>query len=153
MQENWLDIGKAAIFRDKSKGGYLFLFLKDYQEHFGGSLYPSCNKCLNKYWENYTKSLLIMEEKKHHGYVLKLKYNGISLRGYTDSFRNGDLTEEQAERLLREHPHGAELFDEIPKKKKRVVRKKLDTEKEVKKYIAKKKPVKKSVRKSKKSKK
>lgn len=110
----WLKYDKATIFRDKSKGGLLSQFLKDYKAEFGGSINPSCMKCLNTYYFNFY-NLYTMEKKETHGFVLKLKYNGIKSKITGRPYRNADLTEKQAIELIEKHPHGAELFEKIPK--------------------------------------
>ena len=110
--QDWLNIGKAAIFRDKSKNGLLFSFLKEYKEEFGGSINPNCGGCRAEYWDKYLKSLK-MEVKNEHGFTLKLKYNGIFLD--SKPYRNADLTEAGAIKLIENHPHGKDLFESIPK--------------------------------------
>lgn len=111
---DWQNIGKAAIFSDKTKNGLLFQFLKEYKQQFGGSISPGCRKCLEKYYNNYLNSFKMSTEQSH-GYKLKLKYNGISLNSRSRPLRNGEMTEKQAIELLEKHPHGAKLFDSIPK--------------------------------------
>lgn len=110
---NWLEYEKLVIFRDKSKGGLLSQFLKDYKAEFGGSINPSCMKCLNTYYTNFLKKYT-MSDKAEHGYILKAKYNGIKSKTTGRPCRNDDLTEAQAIDLIEKHPHGAELFDAIP---------------------------------------
>lgn len=111
--QDWLNIGKGTIFRDKTKNGLLFEFLKEYKEEFGGSINPNCSKCLEKYYNNYLNSLKMSD--LTHGFLLHKKYNGISLNVRTRPLRNGEMTEKQAIELLEKHPHGALLFEEIPK--------------------------------------
>ena len=110
--QDWLNIGKGTIFRDKTKNGLLFEFLKEYKEEFGGSINPNCSKCLEKYYINYLNSLKMSDIT--HGFILQKKYNGISLNVRTRPLRNGEMTEAQAIELLEKHPHGAKLFEEIP---------------------------------------
>ena len=63
-----------------------------------------------------------MEDTKiEHGYVLKLKYNGIKSKTTGRPCRNSDLTEKQAIDLIENHPHGANLFEKIPEKKIEVI--------------------------------
>ena len=54
------------------------------------------------------------QPKEEHGYVLKLKYNGIKSKVTGRPYRNADLTVKQAIELIEKHPHGKELFDKIP---------------------------------------
>ena len=111
----WLKYDKGSIFRDKSKNGLLSQFLKDYRAKFGGSINPSCGKCLAKYYDDFINEYSNkMENKESHGYVLKLKYNGIKSKTSGKPNRNADLTEVQAIDLIENHPHGKELFDNIP---------------------------------------
>ena len=112
----WLKYDKGSIFRDKSKNGLLSQFLKDYKAEFGGSINPSCSKCLAKYYDDFINKYLIkMENKEKHGFVLKLKYNNIKSKTTGKPCRNTDLTVEQAVDLLENHPHGKDLFEKIPK--------------------------------------
>jgi len=114
----WLKYDKGSIFRDKSKNGLLSQFLKDYKAKFGGTINPSCGKCLAKYYEDFSNEYINkMENKENHGYVLKLKYNGIKSKTSGSPRRNADLTVEQAIDLIENHPHGKMLFDKIPEKK------------------------------------
>jgi len=113
---DWLKYDKGAIFRDKSKGGLLSIFLKEYKEQFGGSINPSCRKCLNSYYGNYINSLNMSELVKCD-YELHAKYNGIQLGANGQPIRNGEMTNKKAKELLEKHPHGAKLFVKIPEVK------------------------------------
>ncbi|MBL4820126.1 MAG: hypothetical protein JKY98_03910 [Gammaproteobacteria bacterium] len=88
--------------------------MKDYVSEFGGSVSPSCMKCLNKYYNNFINKYSNMGVEKHHGFVLKGKYNGIKSSVTGRPYRNGDLTEKQATELIEKHPHGRDLFASIP---------------------------------------
>lgn len=110
----WLKYDKGTIFRDNSRGGLLSQFLKDYKIKFGGSINPSCGKCLATYYDNFYKTYTMENIEKTHGYILKLKYNGIKSKVTGRPCRNADLTEEQAIELIEKHPHGKLLFDKIP---------------------------------------
>ena len=113
--KKWLKYDKGSIFRDKSKGGLLSQFLKDYKEKFGGSINPSCGKCLAKYYSDFINEYSNkMENKEKHGFELKLKYNGIKSKTNGSPCRNADLTVEQAIDLIENHPHGKDLFEKIP---------------------------------------
>ena len=71
--------------------------------------------------------------KEEHGYVLKLKYNGIKSKVTGRPYRNADLTEKQAIELLDKHPHGKLLFDKIPNSYYKVVEEPKEVIKKVKK--------------------
>lgn len=113
--KKWLNYDKGTIFRDTSKNGLLVNFLKDYKNKFGGSINPSCMKCLNSYYFKFYNYYVMNENKKTHGFVLKKKYNGIISNITRQPYRNGDLTEEQAIELIEKHPAGESLFEKIPK--------------------------------------
>lgn len=117
---NWLEIGRTAIFRDTSKGGLLSNFLKEYKYDFGGTIYPSCQKCLNSYWVNYIKSLDMGEEIKCD-YVLHKKYEGIQVGFGGKPINNKYLTNEIAETLIKNHPRGVKLFSKIPEEKEIII--------------------------------
>ena len=115
MDKRYLDIGRQAVFRDTTKGGLLYQFIRDYKSYFNSGFNLSCQKCKDNYWNNY-KNLFKMASKEH-GYVLKKKYNGIQLGINGNPLRNGEMTEKQAIELLSKHPKGKELFISIPEKK------------------------------------
>lgn len=49
------------------------------------------------------------------GYILKAKYDGIPLGfGSPVLVTNANITKEYAEKLIKEHKRGADLFDKIP---------------------------------------
>lgn len=122
MNRLYLDKGKAAVFRDRSKGGLLVSFLREYKEQFGGGvLNVSCSKCRNDYWNNY-ENLFIMKEEVKCDYVLKAKYNAIFFKG--NPIRIGELTNAVAKDMLENHPAGADLFEVIPKPKPKAKAKK-----------------------------
>lgn len=115
----WDKYNQGAIFRDKSRGGLLEKFLKDYKEHFGGSINPSCPKCLEKYYTNYINKYIMSKSEVKCDYVLKQKYNGIQLGFGGRPVRNGEMTNEVAKDLIENHPHGEMLFDVFPRTKEK----------------------------------
>ena len=111
---DWINIGKTAVFRDKSKGGLLTQFLKEYKQEFGGTIHPSCMMCLNGYWNNYINSFKMSVE-NNCDYELHKKYNGIQTKFGGAPIRNSTLTNEIALDLLKNHPRGEKLFIKLPK--------------------------------------
>lgn len=120
---DWTKYDKQSIFNDKKKGGLLVSFLTEYKEHFKlNTVNASCAKCFNSYYENYLNSLPMakeIKEKVECDYVLHKKYNGIQLGTNGRPIRNGEMTNEVAEQLLKEHPHGAKLFEIMPEQLKK----------------------------------
>lgn len=112
----------GELSRDEIINGYngegvrlLSLFLQAYAARFGDAepLYASCYKCLTDYitkFQNYQKNKP-METSK---YKLLPMFEGITLFGTGLVITNETLTDEIADKLLKEHPHGAKLFEFIP---------------------------------------
>jgi hypothetical protein len=113
--KKWINFDKGTIFRDKTRGGLLVNFLKDYKQEFGGSIIAGCMKCLESYHYEFTKKYIMEQVEKTHDFELKQKYNGIQLGANGDPRRNGEMTEAQAIELLKKHPAGKDLFEVIPK--------------------------------------
>lgn len=117
---NWLSIEKETIFTGKDENGnrYLSRFLKEYQETFNPDMINAgCSRCLEDYYQKFTKYLLKMgtKVKTESGYVLKAKYNGIPLKfGSRKLVTNATITKEQGDYLLKNHKRGADLFDKVP---------------------------------------
>ena len=111
---NWSNYNKEAIFKDKTRGGLLSQFLKEYQEQFNVITTPGCRKCLDRYFNNYLKLTAMAPETNKCDYELHKKYNGIQLGTNGQPIRNGEMTNEIAKELLEKHPHGAKLFSIIP---------------------------------------
>lgn len=118
MVDKYKKLGKAAVFRDTSRNGLLTNFLKDYKLEFGGGkLNPSCSSCRNDYWNNYL-NLFKMKQEVVCDYELHQKYSGgIQLGVNGRPIRNGEMTNEIAEELLKTHPRGALLFSKMPEVK------------------------------------
>jgi len=113
--KDWVKYGKSAIFRDISKDGLLSKFLKDYKSDFGGTINPSCSKCLNTYWNKYINSLIMSNEKIECDYELHKKYDGIQIEFGGEAVLNATMTNKIAVKLLKTHPRGALLFSKLPK--------------------------------------
>jgi len=91
---------------------YLELFLKEYTSLFGGSVNPSCPKCLTAYLTNYQNHFNAMQNTC--AYKLHKKYENIPLQfGSPILVNNSNITNEYAEILLQQ-PDGIRFFAEIP---------------------------------------
>jgi hypothetical protein len=113
----WLKYDKHTIFSDKTKGGLLVNFIKDYQAEFGEKINISCGACWSKSYNKFYLKYTEMQEKTKCDYVLLEKFNGIKCKKTGKPRRNADLTNEQAIELLKSHPHGEKLFAVLPKVK------------------------------------
>lgn len=114
MDAKFKDIGMKAVFADTSKGGLFLEFNKDYKKSFGKNINVSCPKCRVEAWEKYLKSF---EMSKSGNYELKAKYNGIQLGFNGKPLRNGEFTDAEAKKLIKDHPKGEGLFSKVPEKK------------------------------------
>jgi len=104
----------ATLTRSVTGGGvrYLELFLKEYNSLFGGSLNPSCPKCLNSYLTKYKNHFKTMQNTC--AYRLYAKYENIPLQfGSPILVNNSNITNEYAAILLQQ-PNGERFFAEIP---------------------------------------
>ena len=125
MNKNWTKYDIQTIFADKRKGGLLVTFLKEYRDEFNVVVNASCASCFKTYYKNYLNSIKPKEKmgaKTTCDYELHKKYENITLKFGGDRIRNSDLTNELAEQLLAEHPHGAKLFSVIKKKSTKIVK-------------------------------
>lgn len=115
---DWRNIDKDAIFTGKDENGnrYLSQFLQEYKQVFAREeINAGCKKCLDSYYEKLIKYLTKMGQKKPSNYKLKEKYNGISLGfGSSTIVSNRNITDKLAEKLLKDHPRGADLFEKMP---------------------------------------
>lgn len=112
--EKWLEYSQGEIFGDRSKNGLLANFLKDYSTYFGVSVCATCIKQLNQYYQNFYKEFTMAQEEIKCDYRLKAKYNGMQIGANGAPIRNGEMTNEIAQRLLEWHPDGENLFDIMP---------------------------------------
>lgn len=117
---DWRKLDKATIFTGKDENGnrYLSQFLRDYQKTFNPDMINAgCTKCLEDYYLTFIKFLSTMSKPKNSGYKLKEKYNGIPLEFGSPVFvSNSNLTDELAQKLIKKHPAGEDLFEELPEK-------------------------------------
>lgn len=115
---DWTQIDKVVIFEGNDENGnrYLNQFLKDYAEIFGSkNINAGCSRCLNDYWERFTKHFSTMSKVKNSGYKLKPKFEGIALEfGSQIHVTNANLSDEYAEKLIKNHKIGEQLFEEFP---------------------------------------
>ncbi len=115
---NWLAIDKVSIFSGKDENGnrYLSQFLQDYKQVFDrDEINAGCPKCLENYYQKFTKHLSRMGQKETSNYRLKAKYNGISLGfGSNVIISNRNITDELGAQLLEKHPAGKQLFEKYP---------------------------------------
>ncbi len=101
---SWKGYSLKQIVSGKSANGSLLLegFLKDYSKLAGvklSNLQPSCPKCLNTYFNEYTLKNKIMNS--NCDYKLHKKYNGIPLDfGSQVLVTNANITNEYAETLI-----------------------------------------------------
>jgi len=121
----WESLSNDEIINGKNADGvgYLGLFLQDYYKKFKPTepIFAGCNKCLNDYIYKY-KNTPIMENTSN--YKLKPMFEGITLFGTGLVITNATITDKIAKQLLKEHPHGKELFESIPVEKVEVIVKK-----------------------------
>lgn len=115
---DWSNIDKVTIFKGKDENGnrYLSQFLSDYKRIFNAKeINAGCERCLEDYYLKLIKHLQMGKSTNDSGYVLKAKYDGIPLGfGSPVLVTNANITKEYAEKLIKDHKIGADLFDKIP---------------------------------------
>ena len=125
---NWLEFDKDTIFEGKDVNGnrYLNQFLNDYERVFNITDFNvGCKKCLNDYYIKLITHLQMGNTIEPKEYQLKPKYDGIPLSfGSPITVTNANITKKYAEKLLKNHPRGKDLFDVLPKEAKPKVNKK-----------------------------
>jgi len=110
-----MDIAAVMSGVDPDGERYLSKFLKEYKSIFGGTVNPSCPKCLSDYLSKYKKAMAkTVINAENSGYKLLAKYENIPLEfGSPVLVNNTNLTDEYAEKLLKRE-HGEKLFSSIP---------------------------------------
>lgn len=115
----WDDLSNDDIINGTNEDGvrYLGLFLHDYTKLFKptGPLYAGCKKCLHNYINEF-KNNKPMENTCN--YKLLPMFEGITLFGTGLVITNKNITDKIAKQLIKEHPHGVNLFDIIPEEPK-----------------------------------
>lgn len=122
---NWLELDKETIFKGKDGNGnrYLSQFLSDYQKQFNPDhINAGCKRCLDDYYTKFVKHLTMSKNEtksKNSGYILKPKYEGIPMKfGSRKLVYSHNITDEIAEEMIKSHPKGKELFQNIPETSK-----------------------------------
>lgn len=116
--EDWNNYQSHQVKNDVDASGNRLIsaFAKDYKSVFGLDICPNCNDFQIKF-QNFLKQIDIMSKSKskNSGYVLKKKYQNIPLGFGSPIYVNNDnMTDEYAQRLLKNHPRGKDLFHHIP---------------------------------------
>jgi hypothetical protein len=120
-KHNWEEFKLSDIIGGVDPDGvrFLKLFLIDYTKVFSESVNAGCSKCINNYLEKYKSKFKKMENNSQ--YILKKKYEGISLNDHSSVMvNNRNITEEYAKELLKTHA-AQEIFDKYPATKKETV--------------------------------
>lgn len=122
---DWSKLDKETIFKGNDAKGnrYLSQFLSDYQNTFNPeSINAGCERCLEDYYNKMIKHLNMSNKNsntKNSGYLLKPKYEGIPMAFGSRKFvYNHTLTDEIAQEMIKNHPKGKALFQNIPEKSK-----------------------------------
>ena len=112
----------ADQVRTQSKDGVRLavLFNKEFKKKFNRDV---CLTCTKDFANDFKKYIMATEKKAEQPkFVLKKKFNGISLGFGKGRAFNGSMTDKQAKDLAKNHPKGKDLFDvfteEKPKAKK-----------------------------------
>ena len=108
---DWRNISPGQISNDP----VLFQeFRNDYLNVVGTTFETGCKSCFESQYEKFYTKLYIMPQERKTEYKLKAMYSGIQYNGKI--YNNPDLTDKDAEFLLKNHPAGDKLFDFIPVK-------------------------------------
>lgn len=117
---DWTEYTREVVFNQKKEDGSLLLtdFIRDYKNVFKPvEVNIGCLSCLNQYYDKLINYITKMGTKTPEKCLFKLKekYNGVRLGFNTNLLiHNGNITDELAIRLLKEHPRGELLFTIIP---------------------------------------
>lgn len=116
----------ADQVRTQSKDGVrlALLFNEDFKKKFNRNV---CLTCTADFADDFKKYLMATSEKKENPkYLLKKKYDGISLGFGKGRVFNATITEKEAKELAKNHAKGKELFEIFteaePKEKKQSVK-------------------------------
>lgn len=107
---------QVRIGKDENGQRLALLFSKDYELKFGEAI--NCLTCKEGFKNKFNKYLEIMSDKKKKAgqFLLKPRYNGISLGRFKRKVvTNDNITEEDAKHLILNHPKATELFYKLPK--------------------------------------
>jgi hypothetical protein len=115
---DWTKIELSNLITGYDSNGvrFLSLFLKEYTQEFSESVNAGCNKCIAEYLTKYKLKFKVMENKSD--YILKKKYEGLSLNDHSSVMVNNDnITNDYAKELLKRFS-AETIFDVFPKKEK-----------------------------------
>lgn len=116
----WQKYNSEQVRTQEKNGSRLVLdFAKDYKKLFNQEL--NCLSCVKSFDNEFNKYIKAMglDKKQESGYKLKAKYDGISFGfGKRGRVFNKTITKKEAEELLKNHPKGKDLFQEMPKQPK-----------------------------------
>ena len=118
----WLNIELSNLITGYDSNGVRFLsqFLQDYTLVFSESVNAGCNKCLSNYLLKYKLKFQVMENTSK--YILKKKYEGISLNDTSSVMvNNRNITDEYAQELLLRFK-AEEIFEAYPKVEEIIVK-------------------------------
>lgn len=122
--QRWLNIDYQTARRGTIDGVRALVALKtDYEELMGQEICVNCNfQSKYRVFINQIKMKYPMaKEDKKPNFVVKRMFQGIQLRHGSTVTLPANPSDEIAVQFAAEHPHGAELFDQIPKDlKKRI---------------------------------
>tara|TARA_R110002167_G_scaffold81296_3_gene222682 strand:+ start:29 stop:433 length:405 start_codon:yes stop_codon:yes gene_type:complete len=113
---NWNKYSPDTILTGRNKEGVRLIieFGKDFKNKMGYDLDIGCIKCFRNDFQKFLNRGTMAERKS--AYKLKPMYNGLSLGfGSKVYISDQNITDELAERFVKEHPKGLSLFSEYPK--------------------------------------
>lgn len=122
---DWSIYNADTVLNGKDKDGNRLVleFSKDFRERMGYNLDISCPKCFRNDFDKFLNKNN-MSTKNKSSFKLKPMYNGIALGFGSKVFLSDDnITDELAEKFVKEHPKGLGLFSEYPQPKKEAEKK------------------------------